>query len=928
MTQGPIESSGTRVEVVGPYGERGTVDNEEVPGMAQGWRVASPEERHQETAKVRLRDTFGGGGLGDAVGTGLSALYGAGRSVSVGTSDSIIGEGAGLLGGESARKDWLDIANTFRDANPTANTVGEVGGLLAGGLGAAGEKIGAGVAARVGEGLLGDVSSLGARGAFEGGAIGAQQQISEDVLGDHAINGQAVFANGAKDALLGGVAGGALGAAGNLLGRGRGLLAGRSGPTSDAVLNEVSGVDGAGRALQTDARASQELVDNLRRAGATEDQAVRAAGDVQTMSSETAAHGPAGPLTGAVDAAASVYKGARRALGGMNADLEEVMNKGYADRATRIAEQEQRINSSAATLSKRLTSVMRNSEDTLNEAQFTQKPGQFAKLVDTSLANTQRNAVASLLQEADETLKFWEGTAAKGGAEGSIKSLRKTWKDALDSMAKVDNDATPTMSRDLYIKTDNLKRAFDRTLSWGRENRFGMPEAIRGVGPDGAYGLETMANKFRTALEDGETWGQAGPAQARLNGSFSDLKARRDHLVDQLGVAIDQKNGILIREGDFAKTRGLLNQITGGETDGMLQPVKSAEAFIDGMRARDAAAREFLDLSPKQLAKMNQGLADVADFEKELTAARKDAGIVNRLKRQQLQEQAHGIGGALGLIGDMSSKPLATMEKLAGIRHTAQTIEKGVAGGLRRFFGKSGPDVLDSVAPRARAEAIREMTQVRELAGNPQKLEANIAHMTGDLGNYAPKTANEVKNTARRAIFYLAKELPIGIVRGGLLGAYKAEPRYSDQQVSEWESKRRGAFGAPDGTDAPRAIVADMKRGQLNREAIKALEFVSPDLFAQVQELARDQLTEMQQRGELDKMPYQQQAAIASLLKIAPDGTWTPDFINLMQAAKMQPAPQQGPEGGGAAPKLARKAGKPTAPMFATESERIEGKAS
>jgi hypothetical protein len=129
-------------------------------------------------------------------------------------------------------------------------------------------------------------------------------------------------------------------------------------------------------------------------------------------------------------------------------------------------------------------------------------------------------------------------------------------------------------------------------------------------------------------------------------------------------------------------------------------------------------------------------------------------------------------------------------------------------------------------------------------------------------------------------------------------GAPNGKGGYVDRQVAAWEAKRRAVLGAVTGETAPETLLTDMRTGKLNREAIQAIEFVSPRLFAQMQVMAWDEIQRMEQRGLLDKMPYQRKAAIASLLKVPPDGTWTPDFIRLMQGAKAMPPPEVQPAPG------------------------------
>ncbi len=78
--------------------------------------------------------------LNGLAGMGLAALGGAARAASLGTSDLIASEGMGLVGGEDARKHVLDVFSRAKEANPWSDKAGELGGVLLGGVGAAGAK--------------------------------------------------------------------------------------------------------------------------------------------------------------------------------------------------------------------------------------------------------------------------------------------------------------------------------------------------------------------------------------------------------------------------------------------------------------------------------------------------------------------------------------------------------------------------------------------------------------------------------------------------------------------------------------------------------------------------------------------------------------------------------------------------------------------
>lgn len=897
---------GTPVEVVGPAGERGTVDAADVAKMAPGWRPAGAEELAAESQQ----ESFGG-----LAGQAASAAVGLGRSASFSGTDMLFAEAANIARGPQARRDVLKALNLAREVNPGATTAGEFGGLLVGGGGivSAGEHAGAAVASRVGEGLLGKVAEFGARGAVEGAGIGAQQAISEDVLGDHELNGQAIFAHAAKDALIGGAGGAVLGVPAHYLGR---LLRAPSGRLSDATLDEVAGVEGAGRAVQAHARSQEAVIDELRRRGSTAEQAAQIAEDATTIGRAKA---EAGPFSGLLDSAGEAY--ANKA-GGADPLKREAIAKAYEEGHKLVAHHNEVLDLGAQRMSKTGTEAVRKVWDEINEAHFTERPEAIAKMVDPALYADAREAALRMGQVVREAHDELGATAMKGGGELGFGRIGKELKDFTAKMSRLplNDEAGPLAARDAFMAAYKLMQAVGKLSKFGSEG-FQKTEA---------QNLWTSTYEtLRRGLEDEAVWGPAGAMTRDLNEAFTTALPRYDDFMGRFAANIDRgEAGVIKPNLDLDKIKnGLLSQLRGNAIDTDVEAVKSTQGFIDGMRNRLNVLERTSELTPARAKTLAEGKATLANFEKTFLDVRKQAAVVARVKRQQEEEIGKGVGGLLGIVSDAFTRPATTAQRLAHVRETVSHVEQGVKKGLRAFFGRSGGEVLERVAPRAKADSVAEMTKIRELAQNPPALEAQLSELVGDLGKVAPMTAEEVKSAGRRAIHYLAQEMPPSGVRLGLLGTYNSKPRFSDQQVSEWESKRRGALGAVGGGDAPRAIVADMKQGRLNRDAIKAMELVSPKLFARTQELAREQLFAMEQRGELDKMPYQQKAAIAALLKIPADGTFMPDFIEMIQAAKVMPAPATSPQAA-AGGQRARKTTHPTASLFATESQRIEGKAS
>jgi hypothetical protein len=822
--------------------------------------------------------------LGGLLGQAASAAFGAGRSASFGFSDLALAEGAYLLNGESARQDMLRGLNVAKEVNPYATMGGEAAGLFIGGgkgIQAAGEAAESLAIQGLGKGLGGTVGSMALRGGVEGALMGVGSTVSEATLGDTDVTAEKLFAHVGKDALIGGAAGAGLG----LLAYGgrrafegaSGLLSRKPGPTASSTLDEIAGVEGGGKALQAEAKGLQGSIDDIRVAGATSEQATRLAGEAKELASARIAGGGMG--SNSVDDAAAAYI-AKRAGG--NAEMHEALTKAYVDRAKGLATHEEGIEQAALKMADKGTRVMRNLEDTANEVQFTYKSQQMAKLVDASKLSTQLDVSAKMLQDVGGVLGELEATATKGGAEVAVNRIRKAYGDITRKMVSLGDDASlaarESASRDIFIAMDDLKKTVGKSAGFGK-SRFGQPEAT------GAF--QELYERLRVGLEDSTTWGRAGEAQARWNQTFNAVKARRDEFGKRFAVSIDEIAGVPRAELDPQKLKGFLRSLE-SEADSKISK-ETVESVIAGTRDRASAIREFGDLSPKQLAALEQGTKHLDEFEATFLEAQKEARVANKIRSLQLEEKEKALGGIIGLGADLVSRPLTSIERFAQIRATTQKVEGGIKSGFDKFFGGKGAEVVKSTA-RPRETVVKELDALQQTAANPMTIQDRVQKMVGDLAQHAPKTAASMGTVAMRAITYLAAEAPRPSVSVGL-DPTKAKTRYSDQQLAEYEEKRRAV-------ENPATVIEEMRRGRLNRTGIRTIEAVYPRLFVQMQDMAREHIADLAQRGLLDRMPMQQQAAIATLLKVPPNETWKPDFMTLMAGAKAMPAQQQGPAAG------------------------------
>lgn len=866
--------------------------------------------------------------FGGALGQAASAAFGAGRMVSGGAMDGLLIEGANIAGGESARADMLHGLRVAKETNPYATLGGEAAGLLipgAGkGLSAAGAGLESAVAGGIGEGLLGKVAGMGARGVLEGGALGAQHEISEQTLGDVGFNGEKVFAAAGKDALLGGGIGAGFGVVSHFGSEALGAFRARRGPQPAALLDDVAGVEGAGQGLRDEARASEGLVSDFQKAGATSEQGAVLADEAKALAKAKAAGDSA--LGGFIDARAQQL--AKLRAGG-NADLEEVFMKGYEANASTLAHQEGNLDNIARKLADKGTQVMRNMEDVVNDAQFTQKAGNMAKLTDPSKWEAARDTATKALQDTDAVLSGLEQTASKGGQEGAVRNLRKQLTDFYTANERIaegmTGQATENATRDFFMRMDALKRSVDKFAGHGT-SAFGRTEA--------SHEFRALADRLRSSLEDEAVWGPAGAAQRETNATFSLAKGRRDDFGRRFAVSVDQVSGVPVPELDAGKIKAVLRQLEGAEGD---QAVKTTEAFIDGLRARTDAVERHFSLDAGQASKLAKGKASLDEFATTFAESRKEASVISRLRAQQLEEHGHGLGGVLGLAQSIMSKPLQQMERLGALKAATERFEKSISNGIGRFFEGKGsklktpeldagkvksalrqldPEGESRAAPRAKTVVANEIGDLREVAANPAMMQSRVGKMLGDIGSFAPNIHGSAATVAMRALTYLASEAPAPRADQQML-ATKPLLRFSDQQIHVYETKRNAAFH-------PETVVADMQAGKLNRDGIQTVKVVYPQMFAMMQDTARTQLIAMEQKGLLDKMPYAQKAAIATLLEVPPDGTWTPDFMALMQSTKApRPAAASAPAPGEG---VSKRAIKMDTKVFETEAQQVEGR--
>lgn len=236
-----------RVPVRSPSGQLGTIDPGNLAGAVdKGFEIVPHDDVHRAEQEAKY------GGVEGGIGAGLA---GAARGLSVGLSDPALVYGAGLVGGDSAKQAMRDRLTGYKEVHPYVSAASEVAGVIAPAIASGGAAAGAegagllargvrgvgvlpeaisglgrlaerGVAGVIGEGaegagLLSRAARKGlaraASGVAEGAAFGAGQEISEQTLKDNPdLTAAKLLASMGHGAVLGGVIGGGLGAAGEV----------------------------------------------------------------------------------------------------------------------------------------------------------------------------------------------------------------------------------------------------------------------------------------------------------------------------------------------------------------------------------------------------------------------------------------------------------------------------------------------------------------------------------------------------------------------------------------------------------------------------------------------------------------------------------------------------------------------------------------
>jgi hypothetical protein len=524
-------------------GSVGTVDREQ---LAQALDSGAQVVDGKTLADAKLEADYGG-----TSGAAIAGAAGAARGLTMGGSDLL----ARKLGGSNA----ANALAAYKEANPTASTVGEVAGaaapLLASdgllgvagfgvrGAAATGEAAAAGARALVGEGggLLAraarGAATYGAQGAAEGSLYGAGEAVSEASLGDRDVTGEELFASMGKGALFGGA-----------LGAGQGVLHGGAGWAGHKV---GEGLDRAGTAISDVAdRAGTKVSDVVGSAAASAREGLTSAGEAVggavTRGRDAVLDGLGRVKVSANEALEDARSHARE----LYASARDAADAGSEKASTELERLAQEAEKHADALYKRAGEVV---DEGVNGAPVTGIDGGGMRVASDKAASLADEAAYRAMAAGK-----WNGIKGVREAErfGGISGLGKFAREELPALAGVENYAGMDIDKVADATAKGMKRE-------GTRLRDILEEASANASKKRALpsSLELVQSIEEHAAQLEKSKLGAAPAVRKLREIAADA-ANQLKLVDESGALTKGAKMRRVSLMDLRDLRGQIDDLT------------------------------------------------------------------------------------------------------------------------------------------------------------------------------------------------------------------------------------------------------------------------------------------------------------------------------------------------------------------------------
>jgi hypothetical protein len=897
--------------------------------QTQGFYIESKEAKHRRVLEERF-----GGGLGQLE----AGAVGAARGLTFGLSDWAL-----RSFGVSAER-----LQALKEANPIATGIGEYGALglsllPSGGasiLGRAAGKVfttagfaprllssgGRAIAETTAKALGMDAAKTGAGRALakivgegvgqavEGGVYGAGMGLSEAALGENTDSvAEHVLSSAGLGAVMGGVLGGGIAGASQLVRAGMGKI----GKTFAGMAPEVKIAAEEGAAIPTGFGALAELKPAELVAAGTDKpitlQEGRELVDLfEKSSGETIQPGFRDKLA----------KVGQWLTGVDSAKIKRFLTPEFKEAVTYSDEKILNDSKKASGLWNQIKAYMEPVEDTTRS----EKPGIFRDLVpeakneisstaSLNLLDAVRNIVKPMLSVKGETVQYGHQTALRNVMQLVDRTEDKVLKIIEGKGSKMGgelNGALDQFKRDWWKTIDNVMDSLDKRQFAATEIE---KETARILGDQG--GLYTTMQKM---LEDGAVWGKkAADTQMKWNAGWTKaLEDSRYRYKHRFINAHESTGGRWKVEADPAGFEGFINDF------GTAKNVLDEKYFVESIDRRLGLGdiiKETGLLSDAQ--EMSLAKAQLAAKElKELLGKSKSLMTMKNQARQfseqvsQLADTGSGVtsifgklsqaatgggliaGGAMiggpigalaGAAGAMAikaiSNPAHAMNRIAQLSRIVNDSKKILSNRLEKFTGSIGQEgkkklpisaPVRGLATRAAVSYAlaerneqhqqdrfeKQQDEIFNILNNTAYADSRMVNSTNSIHDIAPRLSVAMQNKQKQSVQFLASKMPRPF--DGMKKIPDIELRKFDRYI--------------DAINDPTAFIDKLAGGHLDFQASEVLQNLYPELH---KEIIFEVMEKIQPK--MDKLTLQDRTVLTLGLGIPVSKIMQPDQMAGMQ---------------------------------------------
>ncbi|MEM6533889.1 MAG: hypothetical protein AAF654_14810 [Myxococcota bacterium] len=265
------------------------------------------------------------------------------------------------------------------------------------------------------------------------------------------------------------------------------------------------------------------------------------------------------------------------------------------------------------------------------------------------------------------------------------------------------------------------------------------------------------------------------------------------------------------------------------------------------------------------------------------------AKVLTRIERAS-QKSTRRIDKAVARITKTASKTRTAGVKAAATRSykAAKDQTGNVVGGeiaadatrARRTAAPASLDVLERVnfgddkkKSKSKLESYdRRVTEIADLAANPEKLQARLSKNLDAVTNAAPKIGAHLAMTATKATQFLASKAPKKEMFPGVVAGQVEGLGPSSLEMAEFERY-------VEAVEDPVSVIESVGEGTVTDEGVEVLKTVYPEMYATVVERL------LQDYDKIQLLPYEQRLNLSILFDQPFDYSMESGLVSAVQAS-------------------------------------------